>query len=232
VPLLPLLWPLVLPRGAVDVAVTVEANLAALHQWHPVSIAPDAYWGVTDELTLGVITSARALPRIQVGDGLCFHEGCTRLYDNVGVDARYAVKRGALEVAARTRLVARSFSPFKPSLRPGALVRWSRAWFAVEADPQLWIGLDHRGAGNGDQLSVPVTLRFDLACRGEAWLFTGVRGELSGFADEYAIPVGVGGAVRVRGWDVGGEVGFPELAGPQNQASSRSAYVFVERRVR
>jgi hypothetical protein len=227
VSLLALLWPIVLPAGGIDVAATVEIDLEAGMGAHPISLAPDGWYGVTDRLTLGVIESGEALPRIQVGDGLC--HGCARIYDNVGLDARFAVRPW---LAAELQVDARGFAPFTPSLRPGARLRWVHEWFALDAAPQLWLPVANADRGNAAELSLPVWARFALGCRAEAWLFTGVRGELSGFTDEYAIPIGVGAAVRVRGYDLGAEAGFPEILGPQNQVKSRSMFVFVETRIR
>jgi hypothetical protein len=230
-------WPagLVLPRHALEVDATVEVNAGTRAWGEPVSLAPDVWWGATDRLTVGVVTSARALSRVEPGDGLCLTgsaHGCDRLYDNLGVDGRWSVRRGALAVAARLRLVARSFAPLRPSLRPGALLRWRRGAVAVEADPYVQLGLANRDQGNRDQLAVPLWLRFQLGCRAAGWVQTGVRGELAGFAEKYAIPLALGAAVRLGPVDVGAEVGAPALLGPQNQLRDRSAYVFVRWRTR
>jgi hypothetical protein len=226
-------WPrsLVLARGELRVRGTVAINLGARIAFEPVSLAPDAWWGATDRLTVGVVTSAAALSRVEPGGGLCLTgsaHGCPRLYDNVALDGLWSWRRGALAIAARTRLALRAFSPAKPSLRPGALIRWRRGAVALEADPHLQLGLAHRDQGNRDQLAVPLWLRFQLGCRAAGWVQTGVRGELAGFSEKYEIPLAVGVAVRVGPVDVGAELGAPAVLGPQNELRDRSAYVFVE----
>jgi hypothetical protein len=215
-------WPtsLVLPRGQVDAAVTLEVEPAQ-------SVAPDLWWGVTDRFTLGVVTSARAQSRIEARNGVCVH-GCDRLYDNVALDGRWSLQGGAFAIAARVRLGARSFAPFRPTLRPGVLLRWWRGAFAVEADPHLQLGLAHRAEGNRDQLALPVWLRAQLGCRASLWLFTGARGEAIDFAEKYAVPFALGAAVRVGPVVVGAEAGFAALLGPQNQLADHSASLFVE----
>lgn len=219
--------PLVLPRGALHGAVTVEASLSTRAVLEPVSLAPDLWYGVTDRVTLGVTTSARAVSRLDVGNGLCVRSsehGCPRLYDDLAIDARWLVDR---RVAVRARLVASSFSPWKPSLRLGALARWTRGAWAIEGDPNLQLGLANRDHGNRSQLDLPLWVRFQLGCHAEGWVRTGARAELAGFFEKVAIPVGVGGAVHRRGVAVGFEVAFPELLGPQNQFRTRDAYLYV-----
>jgi hypothetical protein len=226
-------WPdaLVLPRGELHVRATVELELGTRIAFEPVSLAPDAWWGATDRLTIGVVTSAHALSRVEAGSGLCLTgsaHGCPRLYDNLALDGRWSLRRGRLAVAARARLAARSFDPWKPSLRPGVRVRWRRGPLALEADPHLQLGLANRDRGNRDQLSLPLWVRFQLGCRAAGWVHTGVRGEVAGFSEKYEIPLAVGAAVRVGPVDVGAEVGFPALLGPQNVVGGRSAYLYVE----
>lgn len=218
-----------LPRGAIEAAVTVEASLEERREWEPVSIAPDLWWGLRDDVTVGVTTSARALSRVEAGQGLCVH-ACDRLYDNLAVDGRWGFSEAA---AARVRLVARSFSPvFRPSVRAGALVEWrfAPAW-ALVTDPHVQVGLANRDEGNADQVALPVWLGFDLGCRARGWIHTGVRGEIDGFLDKAAIPVGLGGAARVwRDVEIGAEVAFPRLLGPQNEVLARSGYLYVSAR--
>jgi hypothetical protein len=226
-------WPasLVLPRRALRVDATVEINLRTREAFEPVSLAPDAWWGATDRLTVGVVTSSRALSRVEPGDGLCLRSeehGCDRLYDNLALDGLWSLREGPLAVAARTRLVARSFAdPFKPSVRPGVLARWRRGAFAIEADPHLQIGLANRDQGNRDQLSLPLWFRFQLGCRAAGYVHTGARGELIGFDEKLDVPFALGAAVRAGPIDVGVEAGFAALLGPQNQLAERMAYVFA-----
>lgn len=219
--------PVVLPAGAVEVALTVEANVSTRERFEPVSITPDVWYGATDRLTLGVTTSSRAVSRVDAGGGLCVRSrehGCPRLYDDLAFDARWRV---APDVALRARFVNASFAPWKPSLRLGALARWRRGAWAVEADPQLQLGLVNTDEGNRSALDAPVWVRFQLGCRAEGWVRTGVRGELAGFTDKAAIAVGLGGEVHLGHVDVGAELAFPSLLGPQNQFRTRAAFVYV-----
>jgi hypothetical protein len=220
--------PIVLPRGAIQAELTVEASLSSRERFEPVSLAPDLWYGVTDRLTLGLTTSARAVSRVDAGLGLCVRSddhGCPRLYDDLASDARWRLTPDA---ALRARLVHASFAPWKPSLRLGGTVRARRGAWTLEGDPHLGLGLYHTDAGNRATLELPAWIRFQLGCRAEGWIRTGVRGELAGFTEKAAIAVGLGGEVHLgRGVDVGAEVAFPSLLGPQNQFRTRSAFVYV-----
>lgn len=221
----------VLARGAGEFAAALELNLSTRHVYKPVSLAPDLWFGITDALTVGVIHSARATGVLDTGDGLCPRDsvhGCPRAYDNVGVDARYRLHTGAIAIAARLRVVASTFDPVKPSIRPGALVRLHRGRFAVIADPHLELGLANRDQGNRDWLRIPVWLAIQPARRVAIALRTGIDGEFATYADTFAVPLGVDVTIRAtRDVDLTGLVAFPELLGPQNQINPRLAWVGV-----
>ena len=221
--------PLTLARGLCQVALVGEANLTKRESLHPVSLAPDAACGVSDRLTVGLVTSARSLSRVDSGDGLCLGgtEGdpvhdCQRPVDNAAVDGLYLLRGGDLAVAARARLVFASFGPVKPSVRLGALVRLRRGRAALVLDPAVGIGLGNRDRGNRDTVALPVVGQLQLGPRVLVELETGVRGELAVFGDAYQVPVGA--ALQVSpsaAWDVGLELGWPELLGPRNTFKER-----------
>lgn len=221
----------VLARGAGEFAAALEVNLSTRHVYKPVSLAPDLWFGITDALTVGVIDSARATGVLDTGDGLCPRDslhGCTRAYDNVGVDARYRVHTGAIAIAARLRVVASTFDPWKPSIRPGAVIRLHRGRFAVTVDPHLEIGLANRDKGNRDWLRIPIWLAVQPARRVAIALRTGVDGEFATYTDTAAVPLGIDLTIRATAdLDVTGLVAFPEILGPQNQINPRLAWLGV-----
>ena len=221
----------VLAREAGEAAATIEVNLSKRYEWKPVSVAPDVWFGVTDQLTIGLIHSSRAMGVIDAGNGLCSTgstHGCPAAYDNIGLDGRYALRRGWLAVAARVRVIASSFDPWKPTVRPGALVRLHRGRFGITADPQLQLGLDHRDEGNRDWLRIPLWFAIQPARGVAIALRTGIDGELATFGDTYAIPVGLELAVRVTARvELAAFVGFPTLGGPQNQFTRRVGWLGV-----
>ncbi len=223
--------PIVLDQGAVEGRLTLETNLYTYSQWKPTSLAPDVWYGVTPDLTVGVVSSADALSQVGPGDGVCFGgfaHGCEQAYSNLGVDARWAIARGALSLAARVRLVTRRWSPWLPSVRVGALARWQRGRFAITSDPQLQVGLDNTDLGNRAQANVPLWLAVAPTCRSEIYLRTGVYGELAVFGDVWSVPALVGAKVAVSTHiDVAAEIGFERLAGPLDEGKLRMAWLAV-----
>jgi hypothetical protein len=156
--------------------------------------------------------------------------GCEHgIYDEVGLDSRYAfVHASGLALAARARFVSRSFDPWKPSVRVGALARWQRGRFAIVADPQLQLGLAHRDLGNRDWLRVPLWLAVQPAPHLSIALRTGIDGELVTFGDAFMIPIAFDVTVAVfDGMDVSFLAGFPNLIGPLNNLDARHAMFTV-----
>jgi hypothetical protein len=226
--------PLVLPAGGVEGSVAVETNLSTNLAGTPTSIAPDLWYGATDRLTVGVVHSADALSLVGAGDGLCLGgtaHGCEQAYSNLGLDARWSLARGAWSAAARVRLVTRRWSPWLPSVRIGALVRWQRGRVAVVSDPQLQIGLDNTDLGNRNAIHVPLWIRVQPAPRAELYLRTGVDGDLAVFDDVWAVPAMIGARVAITGHvDVAAEGGFVRAGGPLGDGKQRAAWIAIRAR--
>ncbi len=223
--------PLLLEPGRCEAQLVLESNESVRRRFEPISVAPDVHCGVAPRLTVGVTHSARALSLVDSGGGLCLRgeeAGCESVYDGTAVDSLVHLRGGAAAVAARARLVAASYSPFKPSLRVGALVRLRRGRAALLLDPHLALGLANRDRGNRDQLNVPVRGELLVGSRVMLAFGTGVRGELAVFRDAFAVPVATGVEVSpVPAWDFGLEVGFPRLLGPQNTFKERHVTLYV-----
>jgi hypothetical protein len=223
--------PLVLADGQLAVDASVEASLAPGRFAQPLSLAPDAWWGATPRLTVGVITSHRALDEIAAGGGLCLRDTthtCVATFEDVAVDARWSWRAGALAIAPRGRLLLRALSPLKPAITVGALIRWQAGRFAVIADPFLQLGIANRDQGNRAQLWLPLWLAIQPTCRWRVALHTGVHGELAVFGDAWRAPLAL--AVTARATDevdVSVEAGFRSLGGPQNNLKDAAAIVTI-----
>ena len=202
--------------------------------WQPLSLAPDLHCGTAAGLTIGVTHSARALSLVDSGGGLCLtgeDGGCPRPYDGGALDLRRPMPGGQwVRVALRARLVARSLEPFKPSARLGALVRIGGAGgrLSLLADPHVSLGLANQDQGNRDAVALPLTGQLQLGSRLALELITGVRGELDGFDEKFAVPIAFGLVVTpTAAVDVGLEAGWNKLLGPQNTFKQRHAALFV-----
>ena len=95
-----------------------------------------------------------------------------------------------------------------------ALPIW-HLWWRIA--PEVAVALD-RADGDRDALSAPTWLGVDLGA-GSAWLATGLRGELAGFADAVVVPMAAGVEGRYRGAAIGLAAGYPQLLG--RHASTR-----------
>src|SRR5690242_6623941 len=95
---------LTLPDGGVQATLTGEITLSADNVGKPTSIAPDVAYGITDDVTLGLVTSTFGTTGFRggAGDGLCVtgaSNGCAHAFDNGGVEALVSLVRGAAAVA-------------------------------------------------------------------------------------------------------------------------------------
>jgi hypothetical protein len=223
--------PLVLDAGGIDARVTTEINLQKNRYSRPLSIAPDIWYGVTSQWTVGLIHSNRSVDRIDAGATFClrrFQTRCDRLYRGSGIDVRWSWRTGALAVAPRARLLLRDVDPMKPAITAGALVRWTRGRFAIESDPYLRLGLANRDLGNRAALFVPVLLAMQPTCRWLLAIHTGWDSDLAVAGDGFHIPFGLVIQARATSQvDISVEAGFTSLLGPQNNIKQRAALVTV-----
>lgn len=160
---------LTLPGGKVFVDAFIEINLSKDFAFKPVSLAPDVWYGVSDDLTLGLVHSGRGATGLfgGFGDSLCLtgtSNGCAHVYDKVGLDARYHLLRsGGVTLAADGGLFAMSFDPFALSFKLGGIVRWQTDAISLEFGPSLLLGLTERGSGNKEVLTLPATFMYSLS---------------------------------------------------------------------
>ena len=216
--------------GPIEAQIVGDIDLTNGRVAQPVSISPDVWWDIAPRWTVGLVHSAASVDRFEPGPTLCLRSSdplaCTHVYRGSGLDARY----DALPwLAPRARLLLRDIDPMKPAVTLGAFVhrRWGR--WAVESDPYLQIGLANRDRGNDHALFLPVRGAVELAAW-RVWLDTGWNSDLSVIRDGWHVPVGVGVKAHVAAVDVGGELAFPSLLGPQNTPKERVLLLFVATR--
>lgn len=223
--------PLALPPTLCQATLVVESSLSVRRGLEPVSAAPDLHCGVTSRLTVGLVHSSRALGLVDSGRGLCLTgtDGrCQHVYDGTAVDALGLVRGGREALALRAGLLARSYDPFKPALRLGALARLRRGLFAFTADPHVTFGLASRDRGNRELLDIPLYAAAQLGPHISLALQTGLHGEIATLGDGHTIPVALEiQASPTASWDLGIQAGFPALLGPRNTARERHLAVFV-----
>jgi hypothetical protein len=197
---------LTLPKGRLLLDAFVEINLSTDAVFKPFSITPDVWYGVTDDITVGLVHSSLATTGFigNAGDSLCLastSDGCPDVYRNVGVDVRYKLKSGPLAYAVDGGLFARSLDPFALALKAGVSGRWSSGKLAVEAQPNLIVGVTERTQGegmlevttNGEVLNVPVTGFYAVDPRIAVSLQLGFVIPFEETGDAFTVPLSIGG---------------------------------------
>ena len=221
--------PLVLDAHQWDAELVTEINLYPNEVGTPLSFAPDVWYGVTSQWTVGLVHSHPSVDRFESGASLCVVHldlRCETTYHGGGVDVRY----GALDwLAPRLRLLVidghpSAADPIKPAVTLGALMRWTKAWFSITGDPYLQLGLANTGEGNRHQIVLPVALAARPIERLEIALHTGFD---SPFASGYChVPLGMSARVHATDHlDVGAAFGWKDLLGCQPTSKERVLFL-------
>lgn len=223
--------PLVLDEHQVEAQLTADINLAPGLFAEPVSLAPDVWFGVLPEVTVGLIHSNPSVDRFSPGATFCVVTEpflCPDAYHGSGIDVRYSARAGELAVAPRGRFLIRQIDPMKPALTLGALVRWTRGRYAITSDPYLQLGLANTDRGNRHALFVPLMFSVQPLARWELALRTGFNSDLAVIKDGWHVPIAIATRVRIDAhFDVGMMLGFASLLGPQNTAKERALFFML-----
>ncbi len=196
----------------------------------PFSLAPSVWYGVSDKLTVGLTHdrgTTMLTPRPIPGAGICLagkENGCGKVYNNIGVDALFALAAGKFSVAAHPGLDILSFSdPSVIALRVGVLGKYEIApKIAIAFDPRISIGLTERDL-NKESIDIPFFLWFAASEKIGAYVSTGIAGPLDGFGDAFVVPVGLGANFKAsEKLSIGGDFLFGNLLGNGSSADSRA----------
>lgn len=187
-----------LPAGAVHAMISVETDTTAGRTGDVMSIAPDLHVGVTDALTLSVVSSgaARTGLRGSAGNGLCATDGCARGYDNGGVEGTYALLRGDVALAANGGLHATSLADDRYVAKLGVKLRYKLRTLTLAAAPSVTVPVSGRDAATAparDRLWIALFASHPLG--GPTSPLTGgvalaAKAPLDAVADEYELGAG------------------------------------------
>lgn len=221
--------PLVLAEHQVDAQLIADVNLAPGLFAEPASLAPDVWFGVLPQLTVGLVHSMPSVDRFAPGATVCVATEpflCPDRYHGSGIDVIYsAFAKGEFAVAPRGRFLIRQIDPVKPAITLGALVRWTRGRYAITSDPYLQLGLANTDRGNRHALFVPVEFAVQPLARWELALHTGFNSDLAVINDGWHVPIAVETRVSITAHiDVGMMLGYASLLGPQNTAKERALF--------
>jgi hypothetical protein len=194
----------------------ININLSKGAAGDPISVSPDLWYGVNDDLTIGLvhsISAATGIMGIPAGTSLCFGDGCGSVYDFVGADMRYGLKRGTVTVAFDGGLYALSTSPFQLALKLGAVIHWRAkpdAKLAVDFTPNIFFGITKRDGEvdpvtmvqtadpNKETLIAPVTAWYTVNPKAALGLQLALFLPVEDAGDFYAIAASLGGNYRVN----------------------------------
>ncbi len=229
--------PLVLEPGQVSAEAVLEVDLYPGLVGRPISLAPDAWVGITDRLTVGIVHSDPALDRFAITASICLQGAtedpyvCERTYAGGALDVLWSLQDGALAIAGRARVIVRGpdVDPvWKPALAAGLLVRWTRGRWAIVGDPYVQGPLANGSHGNGAALFFPITATVQPAARWAIDLRTGLDGVLADFGEKFRVPVWIGGRRMVTNHlEVGAALGFYQLLGPQETTNDRALFATI-----
>jgi hypothetical protein len=225
----PMASPLTLGKGKLLIAgSTVNLDISDTEGFDDpgaLSFAPSVWYGVTEELTVGLthdfgttawtprpasLTSFSAgtldsdseLRSSVLGGGLCVTDGCpesykTKIYNSTGADLLYSLKQGSLSLAAHPGIDITVRYPFVLDVRIGVLGRYAvNDRFSVVVEPRLRLGV----IGNDDEhnlLDLPIWNWFAVNEALGLYLHTGLSVPLDGFTDEPFVLLQVGANYKI-----------------------------------
>jgi hypothetical protein len=210
----------------------------------PIVLAPDVFYGVNSQFTLGITHTNRfgsfAPAGFCVSGDLCRD----RAYNAIGAEAQYGLTRGGnVGLMAHGGLSAPAFKfvddKFTMGLLAGVTLRGKGGNIAVVLDPTIYVGIINRpkeldtgipDPGIKETVFLPIDIQYQLNTQSMIFLSSGVYGQLDGFGDNYQIPAGIGAnfAINNRA-DLGGEIEFANLAGKDTTFKKFQERTFIAR---
>jgi hypothetical protein len=179
----------------------------------PIWIAPNFYWAVSDDLSLGISHQR----------GLCFND-CGKVYNDAGFDLiLFLTGSDRFELDLHAGVPIHSFDPFFVGMQGGVLGRVNiGSVTALVFDPSLYIGFSGRDRGNREALSMPFWFYFQATDVVVPFVGSGLHGPLDGFFDAFAVPLEAGVLFDVtHDIDLGFSMRFPNLLGHGGTGDAR-----------
>ncbi|MGC4093416.1 MAG: hypothetical protein QM756_37080 [Polyangiaceae bacterium] len=170
-----------------------------------VSLAPHFYWGVSDHVTIGITHR----------QGVCLGGCGNKVYNDVGFGLLVGLSRSrGFELDINTGVQARSLDPFHIGWKGGLIGRISGERVAFVFDPSVYLGLNRRAQGNGDELVLPFWVYIQATPVVVPFVGAMVVGPLDAFADRVSVPVEGGVLFRIGDRvDLGAYFRFNNLLG-------------------
>lgn len=191
-----------LPEGRLLLQASIPISLSTDAVFKPVSLSPDVWYGLTDDLSLGLAHSSAGAGGFYGGAGtsLCLvgaDNGCGDVYSNAALLARFSLLDAGVGLAAQGGLVIGSLDPLFLGVQLGVAGRWEMAPIAVVFQPSITIGVTERDAGNTETLALPVAAMFDATPELAIGLQTGVSFAFEDIGSTWVVPVSLGGRYAI-----------------------------------
>jgi hypothetical protein len=207
-----------LPRGGFEITGTparpdlMRVNMTRNSAFKPVYFPVDFFWGVTDDVMLGVTHEVG--PRFNTGaPNPKFRDH----YNDVGFGSVIYLSGGRnYEVDLHLGVPLHQLDPdIWVGAQIGVLGRANFArTVAFVYDPGLYFGINHHDQGNINTISLPFWFYFQATEIVVPFVGSGVYGPFDKFGDNYAIPLEGGVLFTVgHGDHIGVDLEFPDLFG-------------------
>jgi hypothetical protein len=191
---------LTLPKGKLVIDAFVDINLSTGSAFDPVSISPDIWYGVNDDITVGLVHSVAGQFGFISGPGnsLCLGDACGGVYDNLGVSGRFRLK--APWVIDAGVVVDGLSTDAIVGAKIGASARWTLGKsrkIILELQPSVvfvFVGRDFFS----DALLVPVTLGYAVSPKLQVGLQTGLIIPFENTGDNLGLPLSLMGRFRIN----------------------------------
>ena len=211
-----------LPTGKILIQGYLDFNLSTDAVAKPISLAPDVWYGVNDDISVGLIHSGNGAGGFfgGVGRGLCFtgsDNGCGKFYNNLGINGRYHLFDGTdkpIVLAADGGLYFNSLDPFAMAIKLGAVGKTTVGPLDLLFGLNLFVGITERDLGNKEVLSLRITAMYPVNDKLSVGGQTGLVLPFDGAGDLFAIPIVVGARYMVSDViAVDAAFSFPQLIG-------------------
>lgn len=207
------------PKGTIRIDAFLEVNLSADSAFKPTSLAPDVWYGINDDLSVGLVHSGMGIGGFwaAAGNGLCFtgeDNGCAKIYDNLALLSRFHLLDGAVVLAGEGGLLINSLDPFTLGVKLGVTGRWQSGALSVIFAPSINIGITERDNGNKEILGVPVSVVYAATDSLGVGLQTGIVLPFDNTGELWRLPLSVGATFGINDkLSVGGAFSLIALAG-------------------
>ena len=211
--------PWILHEGSARIDATTELEMSQGKVGKPVSLAPDAWYGATDGLTIGVVDSKYAMTgfRGSAGGAFCVtgpNDGCSTLYNDVGLEAWQAIARGPEALVIGAGGYATNIQKGFYAAKLGIKARVAEGRLSLATQPSVFVAVTDRNLAmspNLDQLYLPVALALKLSTAASFTVGSGIKGQVRDFTHHWAIPIGASLALTIGHVQLGAAWTFGSL---------------------